>query len=57
MIQSISEQFEGVIEEKRQTIEATQKEIDEQTMNIENTIQAHITVNNNIASLANKTLY
>ena len=57
MIQSISQQFESVIEEKTQTIEATQKEIDEKIINIEETIKAYTVANKNITALANQTLY
>jgi len=57
MIKSISQQFEGVIEEKTQTIEATQKEIDEKIVNIEETINIYTKVNSNITALANQALY
>jgi len=57
MIKSISQQFEGVIEEKSQTIELTQKEIDEKIVNIEETISIYTKVNNNITALANQILY
>jgi len=57
MIKSISQQFESVIEEKTQIIEATQKKIDEKIINIEETIKAYTNVNKNITELANQTLY
>ena len=57
MITSISQQFEGAIEDKKQAIETTQKEIIKQIDNIEETIQSYKNVNNNITKLANNTLY
>jgi len=57
MIKNISTQFEGIIEEKSQTIESTQKEIDKKIVNIEETISIYTKVNNNITALANQTLY
>jgi prefoldin subunit 5 len=57
MIKNISAQFEEIIEEKRATIETTQKEINKNIINIENTIQSYKDVNKNITTLANDTLY
>lgn len=57
MIKNISSQFEVVIEEKKDTIQATQKEIDEHTLDIEESIKLYKEVGNNITTLANNTLY
>lgn len=57
MIKDISSQFEGTLEEKKFTVEATQKDIEEKTINIEETINSYKKVNSNITTLANKILY
>jgi len=57
MISNISNQFEQVIEEKRVTIEETQKKIDEENINIEAQINLYKEVGNNITNMANNILY
>jgi len=57
MIESIGSQFEGIIKEKKESIEASQKDIDEKNIDIEKTIQEYRNANDNITALANKTLY
>lgn len=57
MIKSISQQFEAVIEEKKQTIEATQQEIDSKNINIQEQITLYREINKNITSLTNDALY
>jgi hypothetical protein len=57
MISNISNQFEQVIEEKRVTIEETQKKIDEENINIEAQINIYKEVGNNITNMANNILY
>ncbi|CAA6822312.1 MAG: Dynamin family protein [uncultured Sulfurovum sp.] len=57
MIKNISNQFETVILEKKQTIEATQQEIDNKNIDIEKQINIYKEVNTNITTLTNNTLY
>ena len=57
MIKNISGQFEHVIEEKKQTIEVTQQEIDNKNINIQEHINIYKEINKNITTLANNTLY
>ena len=57
MIENISNQFESIIEEKKQTIEATQQEIDNKNINIQEQINLYKEVNSNITTLSNQTLY
>ena len=57
MIKNISQQFEQVIDEKKQAIEATQQEIDNKNIDIQEEIILYKNINNNITTLANNTLY
>jgi len=57
MIKNISNQFEDIIEEKKQIIEATQQEIDDKNINIQEEINIYTEVKNTITTLANNTLY
>jgi len=57
MISNISDKFEDTIEEKKQVIEATQKEINEKTIDIEKTIHLYKKVNSDVSTLANNILY
>lgn len=57
LIENISNQFEGVIEEKKQIIEETQKELDEKVIDIDEAIALYREVSQNITTLANNSLY
>ena len=57
MIKNISSQFEHVIQEKKETIESTQQEIDNKNIDIEKQINLYQEVNNTIITLTNNTLY
>jgi len=57
MIHSISSQFEHVIEEKKQTIESVQDEIDSKNINIEEEINLYKETNKKITTLTNNILY
>jgi len=57
LIKDISNRFEQVIEEKRATIEATQKEIEEKSIDIQKEIEFYNEIAQNITTLANNTLY
>jgi len=57
MIKNISSQFEHVIEEKKQTIEATQQEIDDKNIDIQEQINFYKESNKTITTLTNNTLY
>jgi len=57
LIKDISNRFEQVIEEKRATIEMTQKEIEEKSINIQKEIEFYNKIAQNITTLANNTLY
>lgn len=57
LILSIGEQFEAIIAEKQDSIESTQREIDEKNIDIEKAIQIYQNTSDTITTLANKTLY
>jgi hypothetical protein len=57
MIQNISSQFEHIIEEKKQTIEATQQQINDKNINIQEQINLYKEINKTITTLTNNTLY
>jgi hypothetical protein len=57
MIKNISGQFEHIIQEKKETIEATQQEIDDKNIDIEKQINLYQEINNNVTTLTNNTLY
>jgi len=57
MIKNISSQFEHIIEEKRQTIERTQQDIENKNIDIQKQINLYKDINKNITRLTNNTLY
>jgi len=57
IIQSIGDQFESVIQEKQDSIAASQQEMDEKNVDIEQAIQEYRSAHENIQVLAHTTLY
>jgi len=57
LITSIGNQFEGVIKEKQELIEQSQKSIDDKNSDIEKLIQEYKSVNDNITAFTTMALY
>ena len=57
IINDIASQFELVIQQKKESIESAQREVDEKNIDIEKTIATYKSANQAVTTLANNTIY